>query len=110
MPIDKDLKRLVRARMVATNENYTTARAALVPAVPGIDLRGLVSQLSDPATAPGAAATLKAQPSERLVPALVAGLDSPEGRVRRSCCRLLDDLDFTPSSLAALRPWCGRAW
>ena len=43
MPIDKDLKRLVRARMAATNENYTTARAALVPGVPGADLRALVS-------------------------------------------------------------------
>jgi hypothetical protein len=26
MPVDKDVKRLVRARMAATNENYTTAR------------------------------------------------------------------------------------
>ena len=31
MPLDKDLKRLVRARMAATGENYTTARAVLVP-------------------------------------------------------------------------------
>jgi hypothetical protein len=103
MPIDKDLKRLVRARMAATNENYTTARAALVPAVPRVDLRALVSKLADPATAPAAAATLKAQPPKRLVPALVAGLESHEWRVRRSCCRLLDDLDFTPESLAALQ-------
>ena len=103
MPIDKDLKRLVRARMAATNENYTTARAALVPGVSGVDLRALVSQLADPATAGPAAATLKAQPPERLVPALVAALESPEWRVRRSCCRLLDDLDFTPESLAALQ-------
>ncbi len=103
MPIDKDLKRLVRTRMAATNENYTTARAALVPPVPGVDLRALVSRLADPATAETAAATLRAQPSERLVPALVAGLRSSEWRVRRSCCRLLDDLDFTPDSLAALQ-------
>ena len=111
MPVDKDLKRLVRARMAATQENYTTARAALVPdlpTVPGaardsVDLRALISQLADPETATPAAATLKAQPPERLVPALVAGMESPEWRVRRSCCRLLDDLDFTPESLRALQ-------
>lgn len=103
MPMDKDLKRLVRARMAATNENYTTTRAALVPAVPGVDLRALVSNLADPATAQAASATLSTQPPGRLVPALVAGLRSSEWRVRRSCCRLLDDLDFTPESLAALQ-------
>ena len=109
MPVDKDLKRLVRARMAATKENYTTARAALVPDLPNlprvdrVDLRAVVSKLADPATAGPAAATLKAQPSQRLVPALVAGLESPEWRVRRSCCRLLDDVDFTPESLRALQ-------
>jgi HEAT repeat protein len=103
MPIDKDLKRLVRARMAATKENYTTARAALVPAVPGVDLRALVSRLADPATVQATLAALNAQPPERLVPALVDGLRSQEWRVRRSCCRLLDDLDFTPESLAALQ-------
>jgi HEAT repeats len=103
MPIDKDLKRLVRARMAATNENYTTARVALVPAVPGADLRVLVSRLADPATAQAAGATLSVQPPEQLVPALVAGLRSYEWRVRRSCCRLLDDHDFTPESVAALQ-------
>ena len=109
MPVDKDLKRLVRARMAATQENYTTARATLVPDLPNVprvdrvDLRALVSKLADPATAGPAAATLKAQPPERLVPALVAGLESPEWRLRRSCCRLLDDVDFTPESLRALQ-------
>lgn len=111
MPVDKDLKRLVRARMAATQENYTTARAALVPLAPApvgddlraLDLRALVSKLADPATAGPAAATLKALSSDRLVPALVAGLKRPEWRVRRSCCRLLDDVDFTPDSLAALQ-------
>jgi HEAT repeat protein len=103
MPIDKDLKRLVRARMAGTKENYTAARASLVPAIPRIDPRALVSRLADPATAESAAATLKAQPPERLVPALVAGLESQVWRVRRSCCRLLDDVDFTPESLAALQ-------
>ncbi len=103
MPIDKDLKRLVRARMAAANENYTTARATLLPPVPGVNLRALVSKLADPAIAQATAATLRAQPPEPLVPALVAGLRSSEWRVRRTCCRLLDDLDFTPESLAALQ-------
>src|ERR1700730_2124115 len=103
MPVDKDLKRLVRARMAATTEKYTTARAALVPSVARVDLRALVLKLADPATAGPAAATLKAQLPERLVRALVGGRKSPEWRVRRSCCRLLDDVDFTPESLAALQ-------
>jgi HEAT repeats len=103
MPIDKDLKRLVRARMAAMSEKYTTARAALVRTDPASDVRTLVAMLRDPATAPSAMATLKATPPQLLVPALVAGLQSPEWRVRRSCCRLLDDLDFTAESLAALQ-------
>lgn len=103
MPVDKDVKRLVRARMAATNEKYTAARAALVPVAPSVDLRALISRLADPATAGPAAATLKAQPPEQLVPSLVAGLQRPEWRVRRTCCRLLDDLDFTPESLPALQ-------
>jgi hypothetical protein len=103
MPIEKDLKRLVRARMAATRENYTTARAALAPpARPRVDLRTLVTRLANPATAEAASATLKSQPPDRLVPALVAGLSSASSRVRRLCCRLLDDVDFTPESLAGL--------
>jgi hypothetical protein len=67
------------------------------------ELRALVATLADPATAEVAAAALKGQPPRLLVPALVAGLASPEWRVRRSCCRLLDDLDFTAESVAALQ-------
>ena len=118
MPIDKDLKRLVRARMAATNENYTAARAALVPDPPTVvtperidlpsvdeplDLRALISQLADPDTGRPARATLRLVPPERLIPVLVEGLRSPEWRVRRDCCGLLDDLDFTPKSRAALQ-------
>jgi hypothetical protein len=51
MPFDKDLKRLVRARMAATGENYTTARTALAPALPGLELRPLVGELADPVSA-----------------------------------------------------------
>jgi len=68
-----------------------------------VNLTILVSKLADPACAGPAAATLKAQLPEYLVPALVAGLDDPEWRVRRTCCRLLDDVDFTPESLVALQ-------
>ena len=117
MPIDKDLKRLVRARMAATNENYTAARAALVPNPPSVatldrielpsddpfDVRTLISQLADPETARPARAALRLVPPERLIPALVEGLQSSEWRVRRNCCGLLDDLDFTPESLSALQ-------
>src|SRR5262245_5453214 len=103
MPVDKDLKRLVRARMAATKENYTTARAALVSAAHTVALQSPVSHLPAPATAGTAVTTLQAQPPKRLVPALVTGLGSSHWRVRRSCCRLLDDLDFTPESLASLQ-------
>ena len=117
MPIDKDLKRLVRARMAATDENYTTARAALVPETPTVarvdplgpppddpsELRALISSLADPDTGRPVRATLRLLPPERLIPVLVEGLRSPEWRVRRDCCGLLDDLDFTPESLRALQ-------
>ena len=77
MPIDKDLKRLVRARMAATSVNYTTARAALVHATPSDQLGALVADLVDPARAQRAVATLRVQPANLLVPALIAGLESP---------------------------------
>jgi HEAT repeat protein len=67
------------------------------------ELRALVAKLADPSTAEAAAAALKGQPPRLLAPALVAGLASPEWRVRRSCCRLLDDLDFTAESVVALQ-------
>jgi hypothetical protein len=107
--------------MAATQENYTRARAALVLEVPeadeppsahgvggidgvdGVDLRAHIAQLAEPETARPAAGTLRAVPPERLIPALIEGLKSEEWRVRRSCCRLLDDLDFTPESVAALQ-------
>jgi len=103
MPIDKDFKRLVRARMAATGETYTAARAALSPMTTRLDIQALLSRLADSASAASAASLLTTQLPERLVPALVAGLNSPEWRVRRSCCRVLDDLDFTPQSLTALQ-------
>ncbi len=90
-------------RLSYSSCNHGIARAALQPAIPRVDLRALVSKLADPATAGPAAATLKGQLPERLVPALVAGLESREWRVRRSCCRLLDDVDFTPESMAAMQ-------
>ncbi|HKA49652.1 MAG TPA: hypothetical protein VKK19_08695 [Candidatus Dormibacteraeota bacterium] len=71
MPIDNDFKRLVRARMAATGETHTAARAALSPTTPRLDRQALVSRLVDPASAASAASLLTTQPPERLVPALV---------------------------------------
>lgn len=102
MPIDKDLKRLVRARMAATHENYTAALAAVAPQPRALDLRPLIAQLADPATLENAYQELRRTDPELLIPALVGALRSGSWRIRRSCCRILDDLDFTPESLEAL--------
>lgn len=104
MPRDRDFKRVVRRRMAATGERYTTARAALEPGTRGSPrhLDGLVRELSRAQDAPSAYAALRALPARRLRPLARAGLDDPDWRVRRSCARLLDDLALTPASTAAL--------
>lgn len=103
MPMDKDLKRLVRARMAAAHENYTAALTAVAPQPRTTDLRRLIAQLADPATLENAYQELRRTDPPRLIPALVGGLRSGSWRIRRSCCRILDDLDFTPESLEALK-------
>jgi HEAT repeat protein len=116
MPTDKDFKRIVRQRAAATGERYTVARAALgeeleqtPPALrppdgagPGSAARW-VELLGDRRHALGAFALLQALPHDELVPALLAGLDAEDWRIRRSCCRLLDDVAFTDASLAGLQ-------
>jgi HEAT repeat protein len=104
MPQDRDFKRLVRRRMAQTGERYTAARAALDPRppAPGRDVARWVEELASPPHAMAAYGALRALPAERLRPAALAGLDHASWRVRRSCCRLLDDLDLTPESTAAL--------
>ncbi|HEX4216150.1 MAG TPA: HEAT repeat domain-containing protein [Candidatus Dormibacteraeota bacterium] len=89
--------------MAAKHENYTAALAALAPSPRTVDMRSLVGQLADPVSAEKASDQLRCMAPERLIPGLVAGLGSGVWRVRRSCCRLLDDLDFTPESLEALQ-------
>ena len=104
MPQDRDFKRIVRRRMATTGEPYTAARAALEPAPPPPrpDVSRWLEELASPARAWGAYASLKALPAARLRPAALSGLDHASWRVRRSCCRLLDDLSLTPESTAAL--------
>lgn len=105
MPKDKDLKRLVRARVAETGERYTTARAALVTRDPSaVDDRKwhLVEGLGDPTTLHRSYEELKALPPDVLRPLTIAGTGHSNWRVRRGCCRLLDDLDFSSESYAAL--------
>lgn len=107
MPQDKDLKRLVRARMAETGERYTAAKAVLdnrqrelPPEPPYVEW---VEALAHVDGMHAAFARLKALPSDVLVGLAVTGTHHRDWRVRRSCCRLLDDLAFTPESLAALQ-------
>jgi HEAT repeats len=104
MPQDKDFKRIVRRRMASTGEPYTAARAALdpPPSPPHHVVSRWLEQLAHPAQAQAAFGALEALPAERLRPAALSGMDHPSWRVRRSCCRLLDDLSLTPESTAAL--------
>src|SRR5437016_314471 len=104
MPQDRDFKRLVRRRMALTGERYTAARAALdpQPPAPGRDVARWVEELASPAHAMAAYGALRGLPAERLRPAALSGLDHPSWRVRRSCCRLLDDLVLTDETTAAL--------
>ena len=104
MPQDRDFKRIVRRRMAATGEPYTVARAALDarPPAPGRDVARWVEELASPANALAAYHALRSMPEARLLPAALSGLDHASWRVRRSCCRLLDDLALTPASTAAL--------
>lgn len=103
MPKDKDFKALVRARMAATGERFTQARAVL-------DRRGRrvpeywrwLFELGDRDANDAAYRRLRALPPEVLRPLAVSGTSDPNWRVRRGCCRLLDDLEVTAESLSAL--------
>lgn len=107
MPQDKDIKRLVRARMAETGERYTQAKSAVdtrdrADEEPEAVYRLWVDALGDSKTAHAAYARLKALPAETLRPLAVAGTTHDNWRIRKGCCRLLDDIAFTPESLAAL--------
>lgn len=106
MPKDKDLKRLVRARMSETSEPYTTARLVIMSANATEpdrlrELRDLVEQLGDKsrrieamrALMGGVTATelqkIEAIPQD-VFDALVEGLRNPMPPVRWWCVQLLD--------------------
>ena len=104
MPRDKDFKRIVGRRMASTGEPYRAARAAMDPE-PSPQRAGVsrwLEALGSPARALAAYAALEALPELRLRPVALSGLDHPNWRVRRSCCRLLDDLSLTPEAISAL--------
>lgn len=103
MPTDKDFKRLVRQRMADTGERYTEARAALDTRPEPLDPRiRWIEHLADVERAAEAFDLLEALPESTLRRLALAGLDHESWRVRRACCRLLDDLTLTPESIAAL--------
>jgi hypothetical protein len=105
MPKDQDLKRLVRLRMDETGERYTTARAGLLETFAERDeeqVRQWVVDLDVPERAGEAFRSLKALPSDAVLAAATEGTASDSWRVRRACCRLLDDLPLTQSSVDAL--------
>lgn len=108
MPKDHDFKRLVRARMVGTGERYTSARAALVahrePGEPAVSdrARSLLGQLADSGLAAAARGHLARLPEPERRAAAIEGLRHQDWRVRRTCAWLLDPVDLTPASVAAL--------
>jgi hypothetical protein len=108
MPKDKDFKALVRTRMAMTGERYTEARASVDdrrrltdPSQP--EIQEWVERLAAAETYLPAYLTLKELPAEVLRPVATQATRHPNWRVRRGACRLLDDLDFTADSFAALQ-------
>lgn len=108
MPKDHDFKRLVRARMTGTGERYTTARAGLAAqrepggAVVSDRSRSLLGQLADVEVAAASRGHLSRLPEPERRAAAIEGLRHRDWRVRRTCAWLLDPIDLTPESVAAL--------
>ena len=108
MPKDHDFKRLVRARMAGTGERYTSARAALAaqrePGEPVVSdrARSLLGQLADVGLAAASRGHLERLPEPERRAAAIEGLRHQNWRVRRTCAWLLDPVDLTPESVAAL--------
>jgi hypothetical protein len=105
MPQDKDFKRLVRARMRATGEKYTQARAVLAPMVlAGVETKPAqwLRELGDRAVARAAYERLQALPPSELIATVLPGLALENWRVRKHACALLDDVEFTDASFAGL--------
>ncbi len=108
MPEDHDFKRLVRARMQNTGERYTQARAALVAQREAGDplvsdrTRSLLGQLADVGLAAASRDHLARLREPERRAAAIEGLQHGNWRVRRTCAQLLDRVDLTPESVAAL--------
>ncbi len=108
MPEDHDFKRLVRARMADTGERYTQARAALIAQRDAGDrvvsdrARSLLGQLADAGLAAASRDHLARLPEPERRAAAIEGLRHENWRVRRTCAQLLDRVDLTPESVAAL--------
>jgi hypothetical protein len=108
MPKNQDFKRLVRARMEHTGERYTQARAALVAerAAPGPLVsdrtRSVVGQLADIELAEFSRRYLERLPEPQRRAAAIGGLRHQNWRVRRTSALLLDRVDLTAESVAAL--------
>jgi HEAT repeats len=108
MAKDHDFKRLVRERMQDTGERYTQARAALVAQRDAGDrvvsdrTRSLLGQLADVGLAAASRDHLARLPEPERRAAAIEGLRHESWRVRRTCAQLLDRVDLTPESVAAL--------
>ena len=108
MPKDPGFKRLVRARMDHTGERYTQARAALVAERSAPDplvsdrSRGVLGQLADIELAASSRRYLERLPEPERRAAAIEGLNHPNWRVRRTAALLLDRVDLTAESVAAL--------
>ena len=108
MPQDHDFKRLVRARMQDTGERYTQARAALAAQRDAGDrdvsdrTRSLLGQLADTSLTAASRDHLERLPEPERRAAALEGLGHENWRVRRTCALLLDRVDLTSESAAAL--------
>jgi len=106
MPQDKDIKRVVRARMAETGERYTQAKAAVESRSPSTQSDTVYQEWLDAlGTNESRAAayhSLKSLPDDVLRPLAVRRATHENWRIRRGCCRLLDDLVFTTESLEVL--------
>jgi hypothetical protein len=95
MPKDKDLKRLVRARMAKTGESYTTARAHLINKKNRKQASG--PEAAEPVTAPAGRTPATAEPP-----------GAPEGR---ASLPIPDDYEkIAGKSDAAVKKASGRTW
>jgi hypothetical protein len=108
MPENHDFKRLVRARMAGTGERYTQARAALAAQRGAPDplvsdrTRSVLGQLADIELAEASRRYLERLPEPARRAAAIEGLDYRDWRVRRTSALLLDRVDLTAESVAAL--------